>query len=358
MKLKVIKPEEIPTKNNDHTIKLNDIGFRVILIPFFGIAIPLITSMVDHSQFSLWQIKLSYLYTIGLAYVVWEGNRFLLFSLRNYFDWFDRPMRKIIALLIAIPFYTIPVTIILLVGWYNLFKSGIIDWAQVKMTTLIIMICVLFIVHVYETVFLVKEAESEKIIRAHIEKAKLEVEIEALKTQLDPHFVFNSLNALSHFIEENPAKAKLFNTHLGEVYRYLLHHKNRELVWLWEEIDFMQNYFSLLNLRFEEAIQLEVNLNDIDPKAYLIPPISLQILVENAIKHNRFSDQDPMVIQITGNTNYLVVKNTKNVKSDKPFSSGIGLQNLQSRYLLLTGKKVIILSGNSKFEVKLPVLKA
>ena len=91
--------------------KLNDIGFRVILIPFFGIAIPVLTGMVPHAAFSTWEIKFSYLYTILISFVVWEGNRFLLFTLRAYFDWLNKPVKKIIALVIAVSFYTIPVSV-------------------------------------------------------------------------------------------------------------------------------------------------------------------------------------------------------------------------------------------------------
>ena len=85
-----------PPMNND---KLNDIGFRVILIPFFGIAIPLITGMIDYESFTQWKTKFSFLYTIGIAFVIWQGNRYLLFTLRSYFNWFNKPIRKIIALL-------------------------------------------------------------------------------------------------------------------------------------------------------------------------------------------------------------------------------------------------------------------
>src|SRR6478735_5854645 len=99
--------------------QVNDIGFRLILIPFFGIAIPLITGLVNHQALTLWQIKFSYLYTIGLAFLVWEGNRYLLFTLRSYFNWFNKPIRKIVVLILSVSFYTIPVSVLLLIGWYQ-----------------------------------------------------------------------------------------------------------------------------------------------------------------------------------------------------------------------------------------------
>ena len=336
---------------------LNDIGFRVILIPFFGIVIPLATGMVDHLNFPLWKIKLSYAYSIGIAFLVWEGNRYLLFTLRSYFNWFNKPIKKILALLFAISFYTIPLSALLLVGWYHLFKKGVVDWSVVNTSTLIIMICVVFITHVYETVFLVKQAESDQLKKEQLERARAEAELEALKNQVDPHFIFNSLNTLSHLIEDKPEKAKLFNDNLAEIYRYILQNKARDLVFLKEEIEFVKHYFALLQIRFEDAVQLHINMNEGELEQFLIPPISLQILVENAIKHNEFSDQNPLRIQIIFEGEALTVKNEIRKKQLRKPSSGIGLKNLDERYQLITAKKMLIEEKENEFIVCLPVLK-
>ena len=123
-----------------------------------------------------------------------------------------------------------------------------------------------------------------------MERAKAEAELEALKNQIDPHFIFNSLNTLSHLIEEKPVKAKQFNDNLADVYRYILQNKARDLVLLREEMVFLENYFSLLKIRFEKAVQMKIIVDESEMDQYLVPPISLQILAENAIKHNEFSD--------------------------------------------------------------------
>ena len=336
-----------PTKPLSVKSQLNDIGFRVIMIPLFGIAIPLLTGLVNIHNFNNWQIKLSFLYTIFIAFVIWQGNRYLLFTLRSYFNWFEKPVKKMFALLVSIPFYTMPVSILLLIGWYRIFEKGVVNWDIVITTSLVIMICVIFIVHVYETVFLVKESESEMLRNSQLERARAESALEALKNQIDPHFIFNSLNTLSHLIEEKPVKAKQFNDNLADVYRYILQKKGSDLVLLREEVDFLNDYFSLLKIRFEKAVRLNINVDPNQLDQYLVPPISLQVLAENAIKHNEFSDAQPMIISIKLEDDFLIVHNPVRKKMLARPSSGIGLNNLKERYLLTTDKEVAITENNT-----------
>jgi LytS/YehU family sensor histidine kinase len=321
------------------------------------VVIPLVTGMINYQALSLWQIKLSFLFTIGIAFIIWEGNRYLLFTLRSYFDWFNKPVRKIVALVLAVSFYTIPISALLLVIWYKIFNAGIVNWDVITTTILMMMICVLFITHVYETVFLVREAESEKLKKEQLERARAEAELEALKNQIDPHFIFNSLNTLSHLIEKDPVKAKQFNDNLADVYRYILQNKARELVLLHEEMVFLNDYFSLLKIRFEQAIQLQIGINPAMYDQYLIPPISLQILVENAIKHNEFTNAVPLVITIEMKNDELIIHNQVRKKILRKTSSRIGLQNLGERYRLTTSKEISVTESASDFTVSLPVLK-
>jgi len=349
----------IPKKTTDGktALTINDIGFRLILIPFFGIAIPLITGMINGHNFSNWQVKLSFLYTIFIAFIIWEGNRFLLFSLRSYFDWISKPLRKIAVLILSVIFYTVPVSVLLLVGWYKVFSKEPVNWNIVNQSALIILIAVIFITHVYETIFLVKESENEMIRNEQLERARAEAELEALKNQIDPHFIFNSLNTLSYLIDNNPVKAKQFNDNLADVYRYILQNKARDLVLLHEELEFLQSYFLLLQIRFEKAVQLKINIQKEALDQYLIPPISLQILVENAIKHNEFSETSPLSIEIEMKNDELVVHNQVHRKVLRKASSRIGLQNLGERYKLTTNKEIVIKDEEKDFTVSLPILK-
>lgn len=346
-----------PIKPVSSRERVNDIGFRIFLIPFFGISIPLITGMVPHKEFTSLQIKLSYLYTIFIAFIIYEGSRYLHFTLRTYFDWINKPVQKVIAIGVTVPFYTVPVSVLMLVGWYNLFMKGIVDWDVVKEASLIILIAVFFLVHLYETVFLVKQAENDHIKKEQLERARAEAALEALKNQIDPHFMFNSLNTLSHLIEEKPGRAKLFNDNLAEVYRYILHNKKRDLVLLREEMDFLEDYFSLLKIRFENAVQLNLHFNRDLLDQYLIPPISLQVLMENASKHNEFSDKKPLVMTISISSDELEFHNTARRKTVRRPSSKIGLQNLNERYQLLTKRSIDIREEELSFIVRLPILK-
>jgi LytS/YehU family sensor histidine kinase len=144
---------------------------------------------------------------------------------------------------------------------------------------------------------------------------------------------------------------------MAEVFRYILSNKGKALVLLQEEIQFVKDYFSLLEIRFESAIQLKMDIESEWTDQYLIPPISLQILVENATKHNEFSQHNPLIIQIRLAENELIVSNETRKKSMRKPSSGIGLHNLNERYKLITEKSIFITENDSLFSVVLPVLK-
>lgn len=346
----------IPSRLLGPRDKINDVGIRLILVPLFGIGIPMITRMVPPGQFTHWEIKGSNLYTIAIAFIVYEGTRFLHLTLRTYFDWYQKPLKKLLVIALTIPFYVIPVSVLLLVGWYKIFLKGVIDWDTLKLTSLIILIVVFFLVNLYETVFLVRDMAQEKVKKEQLERARAEAELEALKNQVDPHFIFNSLNTLSYLIEEKPQKAQLFNNNLAEVYRYILHNKARDLVFVKEELDFIQNYFSLLRIRFEDAVRLEIQIPESWMSRYLLPPISLQTLVENAVKHNEFNDQEPLVIRIEGVDNTLVVSNPIRLKKSNRVSSRIGLDNLRERYRLLTEKDIVIRQEENMFIVIMPLI--
>ncbi len=183
---------------------------------------------------------------------------------------------------------------------------------------------------------------------------QISTEHESLKSQIGPHFLFNSLNVLNGLISENPDKAQEFVSELSSVYRYVLEQNDKSLVSLREEIDFSQTYMNLVQKRFEDGLEFEV-VNDFDSN-YQIVPLSLQILLENCIKHNRISSDEILKVKVYIKDNYLLIKNNLQIKKQLHKSTGKGLRNIIDRYKSFTRKKVEILQTDNEFIVKLPLL--
>lgn len=204
-------------------------------------------------------------------------------------------------------------------------------------------------------VLLIRRKDKQEVTQQKTIAIKATASFETLKNQLDPHFLFNSLNVLSSLIEENPSKAQEFTVALSKIYRYVLDQKDKNLISIEEELNFAKLYVSLLKMRFEEA--LIVNLpKDFEINNFKIVPLSLQLLLENAIKHNIISDKKPLQIDIFMEDNYLVVQNSFQKKQTFEKSTGIGLQNIIQRYNLVSDFKIIIEQTAKHYIVKLPLI--
>ncbi|MBW2961421.1 2TM domain-containing protein [Mesonia sp. JHPTF-M18] len=200
-----------------------------------------------------------------------------------------------------------------------------------------------------------KAMQESKVTEQKLIAGHASAKFDALKNQLDPHFLFNSLNVLTSLIEENPGQAQNFTTSLSKVYRYVLEQKNKELVTVEDELTFAKRYVGLLKMRFENSITYHFPKKISNPEAKIIP-LSLQLLLENAVKHNVVSEENPLHISIFEEDGCLVVKNNLQTKNVMGESSGYGLLNIQQRYGLLTSRKVKIEKSKTTFQVKLPIL--
>jgi sensor histidine kinase YesM len=347
-----------PEVNSDiqPEVKLNDRTMRLVGIPFFGIAIPNLTGLfgtITWTDISYW---IGYIYFIGLAAAIWQGNRYLLFRTRKRFTWFDKPIEKLVLLFMNNIFYTTPLTIAWLCLWYNLAGFDGIKWDVILIVALVNVICVLFVTHVYETVFIVKEHQNEQVKNSELQRAKAEAELSALKNQIDPHFMFNSLNTLTHLINVDPGKALVFTENLAEVYRYILSQKDQTLVLLDDELDFTHKYTDLLHLRFGNALIINKRFNGTAGKDFLIPPTSVFVAFENAVKHNEISEKTPMQIDVDVKSHWLLITNSIRERKSKTHSSGIGLKNLDERFRLVTGKGINSHREGNDFVVQLPLI--
>lgn len=190
--------------------------------------------------------------------------------------------------------------------------------------------------------------------RALLQKEQLNAQYENLKNQLNPHFLFNSLSSLDSLIDDNPQLAREFLRQLAKVFRYVLQHKEDELVTLETELAFIRHYVTLLQTRFEGTFQLRCAVSD-DALEQRIVPVTLQILIENAIKHNVISEAQPLTVTLTTRDGYLEVANTVQRKKQIATSNGQGLHNLQQLYRYLNEREVEIETGEV-FMVRVPLL--
>jgi len=207
----------------------------------------------------------------------------------------------------------------------------------------------------FHAFYFYRQLQKDKVKEQKIIAGTASAQFDALKNQLDPHFLFNSLNVLTSLIDENPDAAQNFTTALSKVYRYVLEQKNKELVSVDEELQFAKTYVRLIKMRFEDSIVFDIPEKTSNPEAKVVP-LSLQLLLENAVKHNIVNAANPLHIKIYEKEGNLIVENNLQSKKVLKKGSGVGLVNIQQRYNLLTMRKVNINKTTSKFIVQLPML--
>lgn len=211
------------------------------------------------------------------------------------------------------------------------------------------------IVIIYHLVYYYNAYQQRKLKEQKVIAGTASAQFESLKNQIDPHFLFNSLNVLSALIEENPNNAQRFTVSLSKIYRYVLEQKDKELVTVEEELQFARTYMNLLKMRFENSIVFHFpeNFESLEAK---VVPLSLQLLLENTIKHNIVSEDRPLEITITIEGDFLVIKNNLQKKEVLKTRKGVGLQNIVNRYAIITNRKVLVEETENQFVVKIPIL--
>ena len=188
------------------------------------------------------------------------------------------------------------------------------------------------------------------------QKESIRSELRNLKNHLDPHFLFNNLNILSSLIDKGPEPSKEFLTRFAKVYRKMLQSSSEDLVPLFEELDFIEAYIYLLKTRFADAVKIDMK---IDPEAetMMLPPLTMQMLLENAVKHNVASEEVPLNIEIHANKEILSVSNNVNKKlEDERTKSGTGLKNIQDRIAYFTQEKIQMDQSDDHFKVTVPLI--
>ncbi len=285
------------------------------------------------------------------------------FVVEAYFDkkisWIKFPVKRLVLTVIIYLTYSFVASYILsvlftLVTFENVTLQNI-SWVQMLNHSILPVIIAIVIITIFTARSWLFEWRNAAIETEQLRSEKLAGQYQSLKDQLNPHFLFNSLNVLSALVYEDADKSAAFIQQLSKIYRYVLDVQHEELVNTKDELAFAKNYLSLQKIRFDENLQFEILAEEIEE--FYLPPLSLQLLLENAIKHNIASMEHPLKISIRQVGNQLIVKNNYQPKTGKATeNTGIGLENIRKRYALLSRQIPEIIQTEKEFIVKLPLL--
>ena len=335
---------------------VDDAAARFLLTPVMGVAVPNLAGMIDHAAHSWSGLAASYAWFIVVAYVTWEGNLRLYLRFQDRTAWFTRPWHRVRLLVGLICLFTIPFTGSALWAWAVLFKDPSSNWQSIATAVAAIVAVVTFITHVYETLFLVREWKSDRARNEWLQRENLEGELGRLKSEVDPHTLFNNLNALAHLVDQRDPRASAFVGALAQSYRYLLHTRSRQLVPLNEELALLHQFMALVTVRYAGGLMLQVHVDPTAAMRWLMPPAVLPELLENAVKHNEFSVEQPLTVEVRLEGDRVSVSNERRPRLEPVSSTGVGLDNLAQRFKLTTGVAARWAEGGGRFVVTLPLV--
>ncbi len=297
----------------------------------------------------------NYLNAIILGMITMEAIIQINRLIDKKLPWDRHPGRRWFIQSLSDIFVALFIAVILRLVLAQIMQAGrLIILADELLISLVIVLVVLAFNFTELGIFLNRKYRNSLAEAERFRKESAEYQFEMLKLQLNPHFLFNSLNTLSSLVHEDAEKASEFIRKLSDVYRYVLDNRSRELIALKEEMEFINSFTFLLLMRFQGMLNISIEIET----AFLerqIAPMTIQLLVENAVKHNIASRSHPLNIRIFIENEYLWVLNDLQLKKNAE-NTGLGLKNIASRYAFLTDKKVEILNDDQYFKVKIPLI--
>jgi len=329
----------------------NEIYYRWGGILLLGLLFPLI----DHNPFAnLNSYMVSVVYGTIQCAIFWNGTMYTIELTNRFFNYQKRLTLSIVMMFVFVTiFVTIAGSAIIWLTKQTGFRN--FNNQDKGYNYIISLLITYFISTFYAAAFFFKQWKHHIIKTEKLQRANLEARFETLKTQINPHFLFNSLNTLMYLVVDNQKAAKYIEN-LSDFMRYLLQTRDKESVSLAEELILVKKFLFIQQNRFGDKMNIEMEIPE-EYKQLAIPPLALQMLIENAIKHNVISVDNHLLIRIYAENSYLVVENNLKEKIDKEPSTGVGLSNIKNRFRFLTGEEIKILIENNKFIVKLPLTK-
>ena len=342
-------------------MKLEVIKKTALNLLYINIIVSLFIFLIDPGEKTFERYSITFLISGMYTFFIGLGNGFLNDYLDSKFSWTEETRKRTIAAIvgtlvmnIALVYFCNYLNFIVIQGknpekFFN-GEMNFINWFFINFAIMISAIG-----HARGFMSAWKNSTKKEVVEQKLIAKSANAQFESLKNQLDPHFLFNSLNVLDSLIEENPVQAQRFTNSMSKIYRYVLEQKDKELVSVEEEIDFAKTYCELLKTRFEDAVTFDFNISEEDKKGFVVP-LSLQLLLENSIKHNFATSSKPLNIKIFTEKGNLIIENNLQTRELPNKSTGVGLANIVSRYNLLTERNVFVEKSEAFFRVKLPIL--
>ncbi|MCE7060852.1 sensor histidine kinase [Dyadobacter sp. CY343] len=331
--------------------KFDDRKMRLIGIPLGGILIPMMINFDGFMKLSA-DFGISVLFSTFITLILWEGNRAIIMRMWQKFPDHNQTTRRVLYESALGLLYVLIISIILnetICKPYFKHNAFLITFRISIVPTIIVYL-------IYESVYFFESWKMNVRKTESLMREGVQSQLEVLKNQLDPHFLFNSMNTLAALIDDENTDAQDYLERLSDVYRYVLVSRSKNTVTVEEEIAFVDAYVYLNKIRFRDNLQVTKQLSAGTMKQH-VTPLSLQMLIENAIKHNVASRKHPLTITISDERDdYLVIENNISEKTILEKSTRVGLQNIINRYSLLSERQVEIIRKNELFTVKIPLL--
>jgi len=335
-------------------IGFNDWKLRLISIPIFAFFFPLLVfhlNPIDTPYIFLAFFFISVLHIMGY----WHVERWIVIYIRKkYIDLKDYQKRIIIQSIVVL----ISTLILCFISEFSEFCFG---YSSEHFKTpffnkfMASLITTVIIISIYEGVYAFELFKKGLVENKELQRKNTQAQLESLKNQVNPHFLFNSLNTLISVIPEDPEVAVRFTEKLSQVYRYILEIRDKELITIREEMKCIEAYEYLFSIRFGNNVRFNYENIDLNQHKFIVP-LSLQMLIENAIKHNIVSQTKPLKITIKIEEDSIKVSNNLQLKTVRESSTKLGLSNIKKRYQILAKKEIIILQTADSFSVEIPIL--
>lgn len=292
-------------------------------------------------------------FTFLMWVMLWEGNGRLTNWLTTKISWIEFPVKRFFVGVVSTVGFTVVSMVLIMFIFENAFGMSFgRGYIYTIYGSIVVTILISLFLHGRAFLMYWRQATLDK---EKFEKESIAARYEALKSQVNPHFLFNSLNALTNLVHENPDKAVTFIKQLSDVYRYVLDTRDQEVVPIDEELKFLNSYLYLQQIRFGQKLTIDNRVHD---QSFFTTPLALQLLIENAIKHNVIAEDEPLTIRLFERDGFVCVSNNlQRKKILTEHSAGIGLENIRKRFSLLSDQQVKITDGPDVFEVCLPKLK-